>query len=334
MHIDETIRNPELAISASKIVKEDLSTKEETTVLQEKLDRRRKHIDETIQNPETAVSASKIVKHVSSTTEETTVLQDKLNKRRNHVDKTIQNPDTVVSPSMTVKPASSTKETTSLQKKLEKQRTKVEDALENPTPVKALVQQSDRMNQVSDNASSGTMKNGSKEKASTAKKGNTVVSKKDVKKRIELPVVEDDSSLMTKLDKRRKKIEEIVPEEGLIEESVSKEDLTFSNKLPKKDSVVKNNDETSAKGEKKENIKQQRKETNSKATKERKASRVSKKVGTKNLDVSMSRKSSDDQDYFTAAEESLHLPRPRRNCKKKFENLEGLASANRYFMLS
>jgi len=41
-----------------------------------------------------------------------------------------------------------------------------------------------------------------------------------------------------------------------------------------------------------------------------------------------SRKSSEEQEYFTAAEESILLTRPRRNCKKRFENLEGLACSS------
>jgi len=150
---------------------------------------------------------------------------------------------------------------------------------------------------------------------------NSVVGKKNLKSKIELPEVEDDNSLMAKLNKRRKKVEEKVP----------KEDLTFSNKLPKKGTVHEKTVEPRTKGgNKNKDVKQNEDETVSSANsaKDRKPSKVSKRVGNTDLDVSNSRKSSEDQDYFTAAEESLHLPRPRRNCKKKFENLEGLASAN------
>jgi len=241
-------------------------------------------------------------------------LQDKLEKRRKHIDETIQNPETAISASKIVKSISSTKDSTSLQKKLERQRKIVDDASENPTPVKVLVQQS---KEVLEGESNDAHNNGIEEKT-PVKKVNTVVRKKN---KITLPVVEDDNSLMAKLNKRRKKIEEKVPQE----------DLTFSNKLPKKASVIKKIDETRAKGgKKKDDEKQNECETVTVAnsSKETNPSKISKKVGKNNLDVSNSRKSSDDQDYFTAAEESLHLPRPRRNCKKKFENLEGLASAN------
>merc|ERR1712179_861247 len=240
-------------------------------------------------------------------------LQDKLEKRRKHIDETIQNPETAISASKIVKSISSTKDSSSLQKKLERQRKIVDDASENPTPVKVLVQQS---KQVLESESNDAHKNGIEEKT-PVKKVNTVVSKQ---KKINLPVVED-NSLMAKLNKRRKKIEEKVPQE----------DLTFSNKLPKKASVAKKIDETRAKGGKKKDDEKQNEfetVTNANSSKETNPSKVSKKVGKNNLDVSNSRKSSDDQDYFTAAEESLHLPRSRRNCKKKFENLEGLASAN------
>jgi len=244
-------------------------------------------------------------------------LQDKLEKRRKHIDETIQNPESAISASKLVKSISSTEDNSSLQKKLKRQRKIVDEASENPTPVKVLVQQS---KEVLENESNDTNKNGITEKA-PAKKVKTTVSNKNLKNKIELPVVEDDNSLMTKLNKRRKKIEEKVP----------LEDLTFSNKLPQKGSVPKNTDEPLAKGgNKKEDVKQNEGEmvTSVNSAEEKKPSKVSKKDGNNDLDVSNPRKSSDDQDYFTAAEESLHLPRPRRNCKKKFDNLEGLASAN------
>merc|ERR1712142_808733 len=137
----------------------------EESSLQEKLDRRREHIDETIRNPEIAISSSKILKNV----------------------KTVQ------------------EKKTSLEKKLEKRFEIVEEVPENPTPVKRIVQQSKvGTAEIRPEASN---KSHLLESAQSPEKLTKVNKKKGLKANIELPEVVDDSSLMAKLDKRRKKIE-------------------------------------------------------------------------------------------------------------------------------
>jgi len=240
----------------------------EESSLQEKLDRRREHIDETIRNPEIAISSSKILKNV----------------------KTVQ-------------------EKTSLEKKLEKRFEIVEEVPENPTPVKRIVQQSKvGTAEIRPEASN---KSHLLESAQSPEKLTKVNKKKGLKANIELPEVVDDSSLMAKLDKRRKKIEK----------PLDAESLTFTNKLPKKSTNVDKAATVSI------IIDDQRTENNINLDDvPSKPAANGKKSGKTFLGAKSNkdgRHSSEDQDYYTAAEESLHLPRPKRNCKKKFENLEG-----------
>jgi len=232
-------------------------------------------------------------------------LQEKLERRREHIDQTILNPETAISASKILKNVKAVQEKTSLEKKLEK-RFEIIEVPENPTPVKRIVQQS--KGAIAEIRPDESNKSHQHDSAPSPEKLTKVNKKKSLKANIELPIVEDDSSLMAKLDKRRKKIEK----------PLDAESLTFTNKLPKKSTNVDKATTVSI------IIDDQMTENLDDVTS--KPAAKGKKSG-KTLQVAKSKKdgrhSSEDQDYYTAAEESLHLPRPKRNCKKKLENLEG-----------
>jgi len=273
-------------------------------------------------------------------------LFDKLEKRRKRIDDTIENPETAISASKIVKKVGTPVKSTSLEKKLLKQRKVVEEATEeesqNPTPVKSLARQSRRnpgaVKTKADDKSKQVLE-GNKKRESTVesesppKKAKGVAGKIGLKNKISLPEIHQDSSLFEKLDKRRKKAEE----------PFSAEELTFANKFKKKASTVQLTDSLEKKLTKQRNKADEAEseevpdnntgsEAITKASKGlgkvSKASKVKEPAAKKKVAKLSTRKSSEEQDYYTAAEDSLLLTRPRRNCKKKFDNLEGLASSS------
>jgi len=253
-------------------------------------------------------------------------LMDKLDKRRRHIDRTLQNPEEAISASKLVKKVDSPMEETSLQKKLSRQRMIVEEASENPTPVKSIVRRSKRRKSVTEEVPNALEEQEIVKKCSPPKKMKTVTQKKStLKKSIELPKVQDGSPLMAnKLDNRKKKMKEAIDED----------ELSFENKFPKNVSEVKSIETASKLVKRKKVVKSQEDAKQDEAqtsalVNDTKSTRVVKDnhLKVKKKVSKDSRHSSEEQEYFTAAEESLSVPRPRRNCKKKFSNLEGLASS-------
>jgi len=277
------------------------------------------------------VTSMKIVKNGTNikppVVHEESSLLDKLERRRKRIDETILNPETAISASKIGKNVSTPGVKTSLEKKLLKQRKVVDEAAEaesqNPTPVKSLVRQSRRKQAAPEN------------KVSPPKKMKEVLGKRHLIKKNAAPEVEDESSLMAKLDKRKKKIEE----------SSKGEEFTFTNKINKKISATQITESLEKKLVKQRNKAESLDEVDSvkdngnvKSSNTVQTAPSSGKLSIAANSKSLSsakkvskkgrRLSSEEQEYYTAAEESIMLTRPRRNCKKKFENLEGLGSSS------
>jgi len=263
-------------------------------------------------------------------------LHDKLEKRRKRIDDTIKNPETAISAFKISKKVATPVKITSLEKKLSKQRKVVEEATEeeesqNPTPVKSLARL--RRNGDNKNIVDAMKKRESiAEEESPPKKTKGVTGRIGLKNKIALPEVHQDSSLFEKLDKRRKKMEE----------PFNDEELTFANKFNKKTAVQlteslekkltkQRNKADRAEGDlvpEKQTDNEESAKVTKKAGKVSKASKAKDSKFEKKVGKLSTRKSSEEQDYYTAAEDSILSTRPRRNCKKKFVNLEGLASSS------
>eukprot|EP00090_Calanus_glacialis_P047187 TRINITY_DN9656_c0_g1_i1.p1 TRINITY_DN9656_c0_g1~~TRINITY_DN9656_c0_g1_i1.p1 ORF type:complete len:1462 (+),score=569.03 TRINITY_DN9656_c0_g1_i1:128-4387(+) len=268
-------------------------------------------------------------------------LLGKLEKRRKRIDETIKNPETAISASKISKKVATPVKITSLEKKLHKQRKVVEEAAEeesqNPTPVKSLIRQSRRNPGATKNIVDGAKKQvldakkkreSIVEEESPPKKAKGAAGKISLKNKIGLPEIHQDSSLFEKLDQRRKKMEE----------PFCAEELTFANKFNKKAPAVELTESLEKKLTKQRN---KADEVPEKSIDNEESAKVTKRAGKvskankakepkfeKKVGKLSTRKSSEEQDYYTAAEDSILLTRPRRNCKKKFDNLEGLASSS------